>query len=99
MRDVGNSVKGLPARRVLVEELELYSEKIFKEAEEHYLDRCCCGVATALNNRKTDYYHTAKNELLMYVRKYPRHILLNRAITWKLKLVIGFRIVQCLLIK
>ena len=98
-RDTGNIAVGLPARRVLIEEIELYSEEIFKAAEENFLDSCCCGVATALNNRKTNYYHIAKKELLMYVRKHSGHILLNHAISWKLKLVIGFRIVQCLLIK
>ena len=98
-RDTGNIAVGLPARRVLIEEIELYSEEIFKAAEENFLDSCCCGVATALNNRKTNYYHIAKNELLRYVRKHPGHILLNRTISWKLKLVIGFRIVQCLLVK
>ena len=77
MRDDGIIVKGLPVRRVLVEELELYSEKIYKAAEENFLDRCCYGVAAALNNRKTDYYHTAKKELLMYVRKHSGHILLT----------------------
>lgn len=99
IRDPGNIVKSLPPRRVLVEELKDFSEDVFRDAEKSFLDRCCCGISNSLIYQKIEYYHIAKKELLIYIRKHLGHILLNQSISWKLKVIIMIRTIQCLLLK
>lgn len=78
---------GLKTRRRMIQIMTPIAKSVRKKAEADYLDNCIICLQLSVDNKMSEYYWIAKEELVTYIRHNLQRILLNNEIRWNTRIL------------
>lgn len=87
-KENGKTAMGLATRKIIIERLACLNSKLSDVAEKDYLDSCLLHCNSMKDNKKSEYYKIAVDNLRDYVGAYKWKVINNKEIPFKLKLLI-----------